>query len=69
MSDEEKIMKKLKMMLLGVAMALPLATVGAVETVIHGVDAAPLQAQSGPTQQTYRCCWVFYSGAWWCIPC
>jgi hypothetical protein len=17
----------------------------------------------------YKCCWVFYSGMWWCVPC
>ncbi|MBN1240313.1 MAG: hypothetical protein JXB36_17550 [Gammaproteobacteria bacterium] len=60
-------MTKLKSMLLGVAMALPFAAVGAVETGIQGVDAAPLEAQSGPTQQTFECCWVYFNGMWWCI--
>lgn len=62
-------MTKLKTMLLGVAVALPLAAFGAVEGTAADAAVAPVKAQSGPTQQAYRCCWVFYSGNWWCIPC
>jgi len=35
--------------------------------------ATPVAAPSGSAVVTeadsYNCCWVFYAGRWWCLPC
>ena len=59
-------MRKLRGFLLGLALALPLAAVGA-----SGDLPSPYTVESAPLSQDdgYRCCWVFYFGTWWCIAC
>ena len=42
----------------GNASALPMTGTGATEAI----------SETGGVE-TYRCCWVYYMGNWWCIPC
>lgn len=57
-------MKKLRGLLLGVALALPLSVVGA------SVDQTSTSYMSAPESQSNdKCCWVFWLGLYWCIPC
>lgn len=61
-------MKKLRGILLGIALALPLAAIGASgEVTPVGKSSSMTQIQSGP--ESGRCCWVWHMGTWWCIPC
>jgi hypothetical protein len=59
-------MAKIKSLLLGMALVLPLAAFGAIGDVTStGAEAVPAELQA-PTSQI-RCCWVFYNGVWYCI--
>lgn len=62
-------MNKLRGILLGVALALPLAAIGSSEIGVAatGKQGTMTSVQSGP--QSERCCFVWFMGAWWCIPC
>lgn len=65
-------MNKLRGILLGFALALPLAAVGSSSDVsaIGDMTAAKstmTQIQTGPASE--RCCFVWFMGSWWCIPC
>ncbi len=60
-------MRRLRIMLLGLAFALPLAATHATEEVgVTGKTTAMTEVQSEPQG---RCCFVWYLGSWWCIPC
>lgn len=59
-------MKKLRGFLLGVAMVLPLTVLGA------SVDLSStsyVDTSRPEAQYDYHCCWVFFMGMWWCVPC
>jgi hypothetical protein len=54
-----------------------LASARAVETITvldqfgepRQIPAELLMQDAGQDQQSMKCCWVWYSGFWWCIPC
>ena len=61
-------MKRLRGILLGIALALPLAAIGASgEVALVNKSSTMTQIQSGP--ESGRCCWVWLMGSWWCLPC
>lgn len=59
-------MKKLRTMMLGLALAVSFASVSANAEVANlgHVESAP-QTQDG----TWRCCWYFFMGSWYCYVC
>jgi hypothetical protein len=59
-------MNKVRGILLGIALALPLAAIGSSGELATG-KSTMTSIQSGP--ESGRCCWVWYIGKWWCIPC
>lgn len=60
-------MNKIRTIVLGVALALPMAVVGAVgEGTEKATTAQEFQPQSS---SSYKCCWVFINGRWYCIAC
>ncbi|HEX6992763.1 MAG TPA: hypothetical protein VF339_01315 [Gammaproteobacteria bacterium] len=61
-------MSRLRGLLLGVALALPLAATGGTgEVSAVGKTSTMTSIQSGPASD--RCCWVFYMGMWFCFAC
>ena len=56
-------MKKITSVLASLLLVLPLVGVAALSST---AGQAPEQEQSS---DTYRCCWVFYNGMWYCMPC
>ena len=60
-------MKNLRGILLGIALALPLAAIGSSGELTATGKSTMTSIQSGP--ESARCCWVWYIGNWWCIPC
>jgi hypothetical protein len=59
-------MTKIKTMLLGMALALPLAAFGAIGDV-GSMEPAAVPPEAQGAQSQYKCCWVFYNGSWYCI--
>lgn len=60
-------MRRLRIILLGIALALPLAATSASDEVgVSGKTSDMMQIQPQPQG---RCCFVWYLGSWWCIPC
>lgn len=64
-------MGKFKTMLVGIALALPFATLNAASPVAAAqpaAGAAPPGLIEMGDGSAYTCCWVFYMGRWYCIP-
>ncbi|HEX7081240.1 MAG TPA: hypothetical protein VF329_09515 [Gammaproteobacteria bacterium] len=62
-------MKKIRGILLGVALALPLmAASAAAPTPLIADQVQTTKANAGPSKQ-YNCCWVFFMGRLYCFPC
>jgi hypothetical protein len=63
-------MSKLKSVLLVAVLALPLVSIGAASA--SDESSAAASAPSGKTSgmtTADKCCWFFYLGHWYCIPC
>jgi hypothetical protein len=63
-------MKNVRKMIATLALALPIAAVAAT----HASDSLT-QMRSAPEGiaasggQSYQCCWIFFLGTWYCLPC
>ena len=61
-------MTKLRKMLLGAALALPLAAFGVLGTAATAdQDAVVPPSVPDGSSSAIECCWIFISGRWWCI--
>lgn len=61
-------MRKVRGLLIGIALALPLAAIGGTGDVSAvGKTSTMTSVQTGP--EAGRCCWIMYFGSWFCIPC
>lgn len=61
-------MSKLRGILVGIALAVPLAALGASgDVAVTGKTSTMTSVQAGP--QSGRCCFIWHVGNWWCIPC
>jgi hypothetical protein len=71
---------KWKKVLLGVALVLPLAAIGASQPL--SIDSPSMNGFDGlveppacdevalpGTSTSYGCCWFFHMGKWYCFPC
>lgn len=55
---------------LGLAAALPTATIGADVTAPALPQTAPaLLEEMTPGTTSYGCCWIYFLGRWYCVPC
>ena len=57
-------MKKLRNLLVGALLTLPVMTLNA-GTIADFVGGAEMR----PTPSVADCCYVFSVGRWWCVPC
>ena len=60
-------MKKTLLPLLALAASLFLSSTG--YSALAGPEAAYPDSVVEGTSTAYDCCWVFWGGRWWCIPC
>lgn len=57
---------------LAMLLLLPLLAFGAssVSVAESGAEAPAGPAMSEPTgQDSYTCCWLYFNGVWYCLPC
>ena len=62
-------MTKLRI-LIAMGLMLPFVAVGnGAEIATISKESAAFADTSTASSDEYKCCWTYYQGQWWCIPC
>ena len=61
---------KLKAVLLLAVLAMPLLSIASARAMSESTATAVAPAgKPGSAPQSIECCWIYYFGRWYCVPC